>query len=232
MARRTKKQLATGAGWGWFKKTFKKVKNLVQWFHKERKFRSIASFPEGHVTSVLGQMTIDNLYGDFLSTGFVLNIEGESVLSADSLDNFDRFTIALNLNRKLAPDIVFRSRIMAGESQGTLPLFRAFGVGGLGSVSAHHYKAQSGNRMLQLNTELLLLLDLMKGDYYLSLFVDSGNAWDKKDYSFTNFALVNKNSISAVGIGMGNHLDWRLNIAWPTNKRNVWETTFRFNLNF
>ena len=29
MARKTKKQLATGAGWGWFKKAFKKVKTHV-----------------------------------------------------------------------------------------------------------------------------------------------------------------------------------------------------------
>ncbi len=29
MARKTKKQLATGAGWGWFKKSFNKVKSHV-----------------------------------------------------------------------------------------------------------------------------------------------------------------------------------------------------------
>mgnify|MGYP001048714803 FL=1 len=29
MARKTKKQLATGAGWGWFKKAFKAVKKKV-----------------------------------------------------------------------------------------------------------------------------------------------------------------------------------------------------------
>ena len=42
MARKTKKQLATGAGWGWFKKSFNKVKNHVKKHVKKHAKRAIA----------------------------------------------------------------------------------------------------------------------------------------------------------------------------------------------
>ena len=42
MARKSKKQLATGAGWGWFKKSFKKVKSHVVKHVKKHGRRAIA----------------------------------------------------------------------------------------------------------------------------------------------------------------------------------------------
>ncbi|HHZ80967.1 MAG TPA: hypothetical protein EYN59_07645, partial [Candidatus Marinimicrobia bacterium] len=169
----------------------------------------------------------------FLATGLSIILEGETTLAADSLEKFDRLSATASFNWELSPNIVFHSRTMVGNSKGELPQFRAFGVGGLGSVSAHPYKVQTGNRMMQMNTELILLPDFMSGDHYFSLFFDAGHAWDKSDYSFSDFSSITDSAISAVGIGIGNEdLDWRINIAWALGGRNTWETTFRFNLNF
>ncbi|MEE2876560.1 MAG: hypothetical protein VX822_02085 [Candidatus Neomarinimicrobiota bacterium] len=211
---------------------FDKVKNLVTWFHKERDFRAPVSVPNGNVTSVAGKIEVGTLHGVLQSSGVMLTLEGESIFSADNLKNFNRFITVFHLNWEPTPDILFRSRTMLGESQGALPHFRVFGVGGLGSVSAHPYKVQIGNRMVQLNAELLLS-EFMRGDHYLSLFVDSGNAWDREAYTLTDFTLISKNAVSAVGIGIGDDdLDWRINVARPLDGRDSWETTFRFNLNF
>ncbi len=212
---------------------FGEVTDLVSWFHKERTFRAPLSVPTGNVTSIAGRIAVGALHRKFPSTGIIVALDGESVLSADNLENFDRFVTELHVNWELAPDILIRTRTMVGESEGLLPHFRTFGVGGLGSVSAHPYKVQTGNRMVQLSAELMLLPDFMDGHHYLSLFVDSGNAWDRDAYSLTDFSSIGENALSAAGVGIGDaDLDWRINIARSLDGRDTWETTFRFHLNF
>jgi hemolysin activation/secretion protein len=84
-----------------------------------------------------------------------------------------------------------------------------------------------------LSAELMLLPDFMDGHHYLSLFVDSGNAWDRDAYSLTDFSSIGENALSAAGVGIGDaDLDWRINIARSLDGRDTWETTFRFHLNF
>lgn len=213
--------------------SFKPTNRLAQWFHGEREFRSPLQLLGGNVSSVAGTVSLGAVHKSFLATGLSIILEGETTLAADSLEKFDRLSATASFNRELSPNIVFHSRTMVGNSKGELPQFRAFGVGGLGSVSAHPYKVQTGNRMMQMNTELILLPDFMSGDHYFSLFFDAGHAWDKSDYSFSDFSSITDSAISAVGIGIGNEdLDWRINIAWALGGRNTWETTFRFNLNF
>ena len=130
-------------------------------------------------------------------------------------------------------EIKFFGDYYLGADQISKENVRVFGVGGLGSVSAHQYKVQTGDRMVQLNAELLLLPNFMEGDHYLSLFFDTGHTWNKSDYSFTDFSSITNSGISAVGIGIGDEdLDWRVNIARALGVKDTWETTFRFNINF
>lgn len=212
---------------------FAPTDRLVTWFQKERQFRPPLQLPTGSVTSVGGMVGLGTLQTSPLGSSLKVTVAGERILKADSLDTFDRLAANLHLTWEMAPDIVFRNRIMVGESRGDLPQFRAFGVGGLGSVSAHPYKVQSGNRMLQLNSELLLLPDFMDGDHYLAFFFDAGHAWDRDSYLLTDFGTIMGGAVSTAGIGIGDDgLDWRINIARPLDGRDIWETTFRFNLNF
>ena len=178
-------------------------------------------------------MSLGSLHRNLFATGIGVTLTGETTLNSDSLDHFDRLSATVYFDWEMAPDIIFRSRTMMGDSKGELPQFRIFGVGGLGSVSAHPYKAQTGDRMVQLNAELLFLPNFMEGDHYLSFFFDTGHTWDKSDYSFTGFSSITKSAISAVGIGIGDEdQDWRINIARAIGARDTWETTFRFNINF
>ena len=212
---------------------FDEVTNLISWFNKDRNFRPPMTVSSGNLNSIAGNIIFGTLNRDFLSTRFMISLKGESVLSSDNLENFDRFFTAFHLSWELRPDILIRTRTMVGESQGVLPRFRAFGVGGLGSVSAHPYKAQTGNRMAQLNAELLLLPEFISGHHYFAMFVDTGNAWNRDIYGFTDFSSISENGLSAAGIGIGDEdFDWRINIARPLDGRDTWETTFRFNLNF
>ena len=206
---------------------------LAKWLHGEREFRTPLHLPESKVTSLGGIVSLGSLHRDLFATGIGVTLTGETTLNSDSLDHFDRLSATVYLDWEMAPDIIFRSRTMMGDSKGELPQFRVFGVGGLGSVSALPYKVQTGGRMVQLNAELLLLPDFLEGDHYLSLFFDTGHTWDKSDYSFTDFSSITKSAISAVGIGIGDEdLDWRINIARALGVRDTWETTFRFNINF
>ncbi len=212
---------------------FDEVKNLITWFNKDRNFRSPVTVSSGNMNSIVGNITFGAGDRNLQSTRIIIELEGESVLSSDNLENFDRFFTAFYLSLELGPDIFIRTRTIVGESQGFLPQFRAFGVGGLGSVSAHPYKAQGGNRMAQLNTELLLLPEFVGGHHYFALFIDIGNAWNRDAYGLTDFSSISENALSAAGIGIGDaDLNWRINIARPLNGRDTWETTFRFNLNF
>ncbi len=212
---------------------FDEVTNLISWFKKHRNFRPSVTVSSGNLNSITGNIIFGTLNRDFLSTRFMISLEGESVLSSDNLEKFDRFSTIFHLSWEMGPDILIRTRTIVGESQGVLPYFRAFGVGGLGSVSAHPYKTQNGDRMAQLNAELLLLPAFINDHHYFALFIDTGNAWNRDIYGFTDFSSISENALSAAGIGIGDEdLDWRINIARSLDGGDTWKTTFRFNLNF
>ncbi|MFQ6674020.1 MAG: hypothetical protein ACE5GH_04465, partial [Fidelibacterota bacterium] len=146
---------------------------------------------------------------------------------------FRRIITLVTANWRLAPDIVLRSRFLLGTAEGILPNFRHFGVGGLGSVSAHPYKIQKGDRTLQVNVELVFLPDFLDKDWLIALFADAGHSWMEGDHDFTDAGSIANGTVSAIGVGLGDDdLDWRINVARPLDGRDTWETTFRLNLNF
>lgn len=201
-------------------------------FQKERQFRTTLAAVPDNIKSILATLRGKTRDLNSLATGLDIGITAERILQS-RVDTFTRWLVRCTASWKAAPDIVLRSRFMAGSARGTLPGYRLFGVGGLGSVSAYPYKTQEGDRMVQLNTELIFLPEFIGKDWLISLFSDLGHAWMHSDYGFTNLDAITDRGISAIGVGVGDDdLDWRINLARPLDGRDIWETTFRLNLNF
>ena len=211
------------------------TRRQARFFQKNRLFRSNEYVPviPGDVRSLLATLSVRTPGLTELSTGAGLIVSGDHILKADKFGSFTRMKTTFMANWEFATDIFFRSRFLAGATTDTLPAFQYFGVGGLGSVSGYPYKLQLGDRMLQANVELMFLPDFFDGDLYISLFADAGYAWMQKAHGFTDLQSITDETITAIGIGLGDEdMDWRINIARPLDGRDVWETTFRLNLNF
>lgn len=203
-------------------------------FHKDRSFRSNLPVLPGSARSLLATITARTPGLEILRTGAGLLVTGEKVLSADSFGPFTRILGFVTTNLELATDIVLRSRFLVGTATDTLPEFRYFSAGGLGSVSGFPYKQQpDADRLLQANFELIFLPDFLHKDWIVALFADAGHAWMHTDHGFTDFDAIMDGALSAIGLGLGDEdMDWRLNVARPLDGRDVWETTFRLNFNF
>jgi hypothetical protein len=179
------------------------------------------------------------------STGFALMLQTEWFQSNDLTNDIttdpektvSRTTSLAVLNWEFSHGILLRTRLVGGTSNNLLfTPHRLFGVGGLGSVSAHSYKHQIGEEMLQTNVELIFTPGFLDSEWILKLFADAGYSWFKSDHGFGSIFNKSDEFISAIGIGIGkgdhNEWDWGINIAKPTDGRNTIETTFRLNLNF
>lgn len=209
------------------------TRRQVRIFQKGRQFRPTLDAIPDNVRSILATLGVKTPAPDLLASGLDIGITAEKILDADSVDTFARWLAQVTANWRMTPDLVLRSRFLAGSAQGTLPEYRSFGVGGLGSVSAYPYKLQTGDRMLQLNIELIFLPEFIGKDWLISLFSDLGHAWRHQDYGFSNSKDILDSGISAIGVGVGDDdLDWRVNLARPLDGRDILETTFRLNLNF
>ncbi|MCH7732236.1 MAG: BamA/TamA family outer membrane protein [Candidatus Marinimicrobia bacterium] len=205
------------------------------WLHADRAFRPNLPIIPGNVESYLATLSVKTRGFQPLGNGIGAIIDGEQVITAENYHNFTRILTTVMANWEISEGIVLRNRFLFGTTEGTLPFFRNFTVGGLGSVSAHPYKPsnQTGSQMVQANVELVFLPDFLDKDWVIFLFADGGNAWDSADYNLTDFNSISKNGISSIGVGLGDDdLDWRINIARPLDGRDTWETTFRLNMNF
>jgi len=180
-----------------------------------------------------------------LATGAALLIQTEfmqaegdtaSLMDLKMSELINRSMIILIMNWEFSDGLIIRSRLMAGSADQNLPLHRRFAVGGLGSVAAQPYKDQQGDRMTQLNLELIITPNFSDSDCMVTLFANGGNAWSQKDYDF-DLEKIKINGISSAGIGIGNSdhdddLDWMVNIAKPLDRSGIYETTLRINYNF
>jgi len=236
---------AFGAGFGLnslrFKVSYRNVEidsipithRQFKMFQRDRLFRPNLPVISGSVRSVSTTITARTPGLEALESGLGILITGEKILSADAFDPFTRVMGMLTANIKPTPDIVLRTRTLVGTTLDTLPEFRYFGVGGLGSVSAFPYKVQRGDRMLQTNVELVFLPEFLDDDILIALFADGGYAWKDEEHGFSDYDTILDNALTAIGIGFGDEdMDWRINIARPLDGRDVWETTFRLNFNF
>jgi len=173
------------------------------------------------------------------STGLAILSKAEMITKSDSLlskPTFRMTQIAI-ANWEISEGLVLRNRFILGMGSESLPIFRQFGIGGLGSVSAQTYKAQLGNHMAQVNTELLFMEEFTQSWFMVKLFYDAGMAFNSPNFIDIDYISTHQNIwLESAGIGFGwddkNEFDWGFNFAKPLGNDGSIETTIRLNLNF
>ena len=168
--------------------------------------------------------------------GLALYVQSEWYdTGANNSDKINR-TLAMGIaNLEIAEGIILRTRLMGGSSSGALLSYRNFGVGGLGSVSAHPYKVQTGDHFAQGNFEFIITPEFTDSGWQIKLFADGGHAWNKSEYGY-EFDKIKSSAVTSFGIGIGrgddDDLDWMINISQPMNEGGLLQTTLRWNYNF
>ncbi len=174
-----------------------------------------------------------------LKTGLAILSKVEMTLKMDSTlaDPSLRLTHIAMANWEVSDGVVIRNRLILGMGSKSLPIYRQFGVGGLGSVSAHGYKSQLENHMAQINTELVFTEEFTDTWFMVKLFYDAGMAFNSPDlldigYNSDHSDLL----LQSAGIGFGwedgDGLDMGFNFAKSLGKDEPIESTVRLNFNF
>jgi len=143
----------------------------------------------------------------------------------------------LTANLEVSQGVIFRNRLISGMGSTTLPIFRQFGVGGLGSVSAFPYKQQMGTHIFQINSELVFSEEFTEDWLMVKLFFDAGMAYNSE--SLVDFGYITDNSdqlLQSAGIGFGwedgHDFDFGFNFAKQLGSNDPIESTVRLNYNF
>ncbi|HJN98167.1 MAG TPA: BamA/TamA family outer membrane protein, partial [Candidatus Marinimicrobia bacterium] len=174
-----------------------------------------------------------------LKTGLAILSKVEMTLKMDSTlaDPSLRLTHIAMANWEVSDGVVIRNRLILGMGSESLPIYRQFGIGGLGSVSAHGYKSQLGNHMTQINTELVFTEEFTDTWFMVKLFYDAGMAFNSPGlldigYNSDHSDLL----LQSAGIGFGwedgDGLDMGFNFAKSLGKDEPIESTVRLNFNF
>ena len=170
------------------------------------------------------------LFGDNLST--------QDLLASNLQDLNARIFVSTTTNLEFTRGILLRGRILLGTAQGSLPAFRYFGVGGLGSVGAHDFKEQQGDEMIEGSLALIFTPEFLDMDMFISPFYSAGHAWMDmyQPYSITDFSAYSGNMIHAAGVSIGSvdqdDVDVVFNIAKSMDVPSRYQTTIRFTLYF
>ena len=175
-----------------------------------------------------------------LKTGLAILSEVEMTLKKNDSTLTDPSLRLIHIamaNWEVSEGVVLRNRLILGMGSESLPIYRQFGIGGLGSVSAQGYKSQVGNHMAQMNTELVFTEEFTENWFMVKLFYDAGMAFNSSD-------LVDMGTISeqydtllqSGGIGFGwddgDGLKMGFNFAKPLGNDGPIESTVRLNFNF
>jgi hypothetical protein len=164
-----------------------------------------------------------------VSTGFAVLTEIEWFLKSSGLSgsNFRLFSMILG-GWEISEGIIFRVRSILGMGSETVPAYRMFGVGGLGSVSGHRYKIQSGSTMEQVNLELVFTEEFTQKGFLFKMFYDGGRAYSPS----TQPAKL----LQGAGFGFGRSKKDGLGIGFNVGRalggKNPVESTVRLNYNF
>ena len=164
-----------------------------------------------------------------VSTGFAVLIEIEWLLKSGGLSdpNFRLFSMILG-GWKISEGIIFRGRSILGKSSEAVPTYRMFGVGGLGSVSGHRYKIQSGSTMEQVNLELVFTEEFTQKGFLFKIFYDVGRAHSPSTQP--------TEMLQGAGFGFGTSkkdgLGIGFNVGRALDGNNPVESTVRLNYNF
>ena len=164
-----------------------------------------------------------------VSTGFAVLTEIEWILKSGGLSdpNFRLFSMILG-GWEISDGIIFRCRSILGKSSEAVPAYRMFGVGGLGSVSGHRYKIQSGSTMEQVNLELVFTEEFTQKGFLFKIFYDVGRAYSPSTQpaEMLQGAGFGFGTSKKDGFGIG------FNVARALDGKNPVESTVRFNYNF
>lgn len=129
--------------------------------------------------------------------------------------DFSRYVGDVRGYAKISGDTGLNVRVRGGFTEGTVPIQKAFTVGGVGSIRAYNQNVFLGTRMLLANAELALynpgIMDgLFRGMSVLGLF-DAGwtNSGGKNEFSMDDV-------IPAAGFAVSfDDRAFRLEVAWP-----------------
>jgi hypothetical protein len=90
--------------------------------------------------------------------------------------NFDQYVLDIRRFQPISSYDNLNFRLRAGTSDGTLPLQKAYDLGGLGTLNAFPFKSETGDRMILMNAEYIMngsLLDDL--DFWPSWLFDHVN---------------------------------------------------------
>jgi hemolysin activation/secretion protein len=140
-------------------------------------------------------------------------------------------------NWEVSKGVVLRNRLILGMGSESLPIYRQFGIGGLGSVSAHGYKSQLGNHMAQINTELVFTEEFTDTWFMVKLFYDGGMAYNSPDLLDMKPNSERSDTwLQSAGIGFGwedgDKLKMGFNFSKQLGSYSPIESTIRLNFNF
>lgn len=175
-----------------------------------------------------------------LKTGLAILSEVDMTLKKNDSTLADpslRFIHIAMANWEVSKGVVLRNRLILGMGSESLPIYRQFGIGGLGSVSAHSYKSQLGNHMAQINTELVFTEEFTDTWFMVKLFYDGGMAYNSPD--LVDIKPIFEQSdplLQSAGIGFGwddgDKLKMGFNFAKKLGLNSPIESTIRLNFNF
>ena len=175
-----------------------------------------------------------------LKTGFAILSEVDMTLKKNDSTLADPSLRLLNIamaNWEVSKGVVLRNRLILGMGSKSLPIYRQFGVGGLGSVSAYGYKSQLENHMAQINTELVFTEKFTDTWFMVKLFYDGGMAYNSND--LVDIGYISEHSdklLQSAGIGFGwedgDKLKMGFNFAKQLGSNSPIESTVRLNFNF
>jgi hypothetical protein len=175
-----------------------------------------------------------------LKTGLAILSEVDMTLKKNDSTLADpslRFIHIAMANWEVSKGVILRNRLILGMGSESLPIYRQFGIGGLGSVSAHSYKSQLGNHMAQINTELVFTEEFTDTWFMVKLFYDGGMAYNSPDLmDMKPIAEQSDTLLQSAGIGFGlddgDRLKMGFNFAKQLGSNSPIESTVRFNFNF
>lgn len=171
-----------------------------------------------------------------LTNKFSFSVMGEAELSdnsdTDQNYRYDKYQATLKLFYNFEPGSILRWKLKAGGITGRVPDFKAFYLGGIGTLRGSPYKFFQGNQLVASNLEVQFgrpsgIPGRWMKDYGLNLllFLDSG--WTRTIPDLVNssnpFKGIHNFSISDMqhdaGVGIGSRAV-RFELAWPLKEFN------------
>jgi hypothetical protein len=136
--------------------------------------------------------------------------------------NYTRFYAWITREQPLWREQTLRGRVLAGGSGGSLPAFRTFYLGGIGSLSGFGQKEFFGERIWLANMEYVWSL----GSWELLALADAGQVGSGDEWT-------NSKIHADIGLGISIQETFRIQIAWAVTEADRDPlVTFRFSRPF